>query len=40
MAGMSEAKEEVKEFVDYLTDGRRFRSLGARIPKVGDRDAG
>ncbi|XP_065832652.1 mitochondrial inner membrane m-AAA protease component paraplegin-like [Oscarella lobularis] len=33
IAGMSEAKREVKEFVDYLTHPQTFTNLGAKIPK-------
>ena len=30
---MQEAKEEVREFVDYLQYPTRFKELGAKIPK-------
>jgi cell division protease FtsH len=33
VAGVEEAKEEMREVVDFLRDPRRFRKLGARVPK-------
>jgi cell division protease FtsH len=33
IAGADEAKEELREVVDYLRDRRRFRELGAKVPK-------
>jgi cell division protease FtsH len=33
IAGSDEAKEELREVVDYLRDRRRFRELGAKVPK-------
>jgi cell division protease FtsH len=33
IAGADEAKEELREIVDYLRDPRRFREIGATVPK-------
>src|SRR5437763_1040920 len=33
IAGADEAKEERREVVDYLRDAKRFRELGAKVPK-------
>src|SRR5437879_4880295 len=33
IAGADEAKEELREVVDYLRNPRRFRELGAKVPK-------
>src|SRR6201982_2067542 len=33
IAGADEAKEELREVVDYLRDPQRFRKIGARVPK-------
>ena len=33
VAGCDEAKEELKEIVDFLRDPRKFTRLGGRIPK-------
>src|SRR5690554_7235448 len=33
VAGVDEAKEDVKELVDFLRDPSKFQRLGGRIPK-------
>ncbi|PYD83853.1 ATP-dependent metalloprotease, partial [Pseudomonas syringae pv. pisi] len=33
VAGVDEAKEEVKELVDFLRDPTKFQNLGGRIPR-------
>src|SRR5450759_5940010 len=33
IAGVDEAKEELREVVDYLRDPRKFHSVGARAPR-------
>src|SRR6266513_2547304 len=33
IAGVDEAKEELREVVDFLSDPVRFRRLGAKVPK-------
>ena len=33
VAGVEEAKDELREVVEFLRDRRQFRKLGARVPK-------
>lgn len=33
VAGAEEEKEELKEIVDFLKDNKKFREIGARVPK-------
>ncbi len=36
MAGLTEAKVEVKEFVEFLHNPEKIAELGGKIPKVCD----
>ncbi|CAD8194401.1 unnamed protein product [Paramecium octaurelia] len=33
VAGLDEVKVEIKEFVDFLTNSKKFKQLGAKIPR-------
>lgn len=33
VAGLDEAKKEIHEFVDFLTNSKKFKQLGAKIPR-------
>lgn len=33
VAGVDEAKQELKEVVDFLKDGAKYRNIGAKLPK-------
>lgn len=33
VAGLDEVKVEIKEFVDFLTNSKKFKELGAKIPR-------
>ena len=33
VAGLDEAKTEVKEFVDFLKKPRKYKEMGAKIPR-------
>ena len=34
VAGIDEAKQEIMEFIDFLKNGEKYASLGAKLPKV------
>ena len=33
VAGLDEVKVEIKEFVEFLTNSKKFKDLGAKIPR-------
>lgn len=33
VAGLDEVKVEIKEFVEFLTNSKKFHQLGAKIPR-------
>src|ERR1700726_3573331 len=37
VAGVDEAKEELKEIIEFLREAQKFQRLGGRIPKGVDR---
>ena len=34
VAGVDEAKEELKEIIEFLREAQKFQRLGGRIPKA------